>query len=387
MADTESGAGPNLMPEADFWDLIHRSISGAAGEVENQVASLEVLLSTRSEGDMVGFEATLWEMMKKAHNYNAMAILIAIQGPVSSEKQHIRFRCRLILYGRDVFYDAIGDPNRLTRILDNRGASERLLSVADSAFLRRFGQNTDRRLPSEVASARIDYDGDSSFPLQGMGWGDRSHFSRRYAPLLLRYKKARAAKKRGSPESALPEEGPIPPELMMPEEHFWSLVRASIQSANGDIEEQAAYLEQRIAAKDEKEIVGFELTLRDLLRRSYHYNVMALLKAIDGLVSDDALLYFQCRLILYGRDVFYAAIEDPNKLTERLDGGGGEGEGLLLVADNALQRKVGQASNKMLPRDVGVTYYDYDLGGQMLGKPWTERTFAKRYAALLKLYQ
>ncbi len=165
------------------------------------------------------------------------------------------------------------------------------------------------------------------------------------------------------------------------------MISESAAGSNGSIEEQIACLEERLAARSEKEIVGFELTLREFIRKSYHYHAMALLKVIDGSITDDTLLYFRCRLILYGRDVFYAAIENPNNLTQRLNNDGAA-ELLLGVADKAFLGKFGQNTDGDLPRDIGATYVDYNTDScSLLGRPWTDRDFAKRYAALLRLYK
>ena len=179
----------------------------------------------------------------------------------------------------------------------------------------------------------------------------------------------------------------IPPELMMPEADFWGLIRQSIEVGEGKVERQLAYLEDNLATRSEKDITGFELALRDLIRRSYHHNVVALLKVIEGMVTDDPLLYFRCRLILYGREVFYAALENPNNLTQRLDNDP-VAELLLTVADKAFVRRFGENTDKNLPGDVGSSYLDYNTDSYpFLGTAWTDRSFAKRYAALLKLYK
>jgi hypothetical protein len=174
----------------------------------------------------------------------------------------------------------------------------------------------------------------------------------------------------------------------MPEEHFWKFVQQSIDASKGSLDRQIAYLEESLATRSAREIVGFELALRDLIRKSHHYNVVAPLRVIDGTgtVMDDPYLYFRCRLILYGRDIFYTAIEDPNRLPHKLNSDIAA-EDLLYVADNAFLRKFGQDTDKELPRSVGSNYSDYDLVGYpVLGTPWDETDFPERYAALLRLY-
>ncbi len=197
--------------------------------------------------------------------------------------------------------------------------------------------------------------------------------------------KLAAAQAKASEKVPEDEGSGIPEQLMMPEDDFWALIQESIQAGDGSVDSQIAFLEERLSTKTEGEIVGFELRFRDLVRRSYHYNVVALLKAIEGMVTDDPLLYFRCRLILYGRDVFCAVIDNPNKLKQKLDADWAEG--LMYVADRAFIRKFGEETDKELPRDIGSRYSDYDAGDYpILGKEWDEDSFERRYARLLKLY-
>lgn len=175
--------------------------------------------------------------------------------------------------------------------------------------------------------------------------------------------------------------------IKMPDGDFWHLIDESIKVAEGSIEKQLEYLESTLAARTRNDILGFELTLRYLISQSYHHNVAALLKIIDGAVTDDGLLYFRCRLILYGQDAFYKAMRNPNKLTERLCDDP-TAELLLRVSDRALVRQSADTAQEDLPSEVGATLFDYNTeSGPLLGTPWTERTFARRYAALLKLYK
>jgi hypothetical protein len=176
-------------------------------------------------------------------------------------------------------------------------------------------------------------------------------------------------------------------EMTLAERNFWDLIQESIKASDGTIEGQLGYLEVSLAARTEEEIIAFEFTLRDVLRQSYHYNVMALLKVIDGWITDDTLLYFECRLILYGPDTFYAVIENPNNLTERLDSGQGEAEWLLSLADRAFMDKFGEDTDKTLPRDAAIDHNNYDFGYPMLGEPWNSEDFEEHYGPLLKLYE
>jgi len=156
--------------------------------------------------------------------------------------------------------------------------------------------------------------------------------------------------------------------------------------SQGNFYEQVEIITDRLSKREEKEIIGFECTLRELLMRAYHYNVMAVQKIVEGSVTDDTFLYFRCKLMLYGRITFENAIGNPNFIFERIDSKF-SGEPLLMVADTAFKMKFGEESGKVLPRDYASEIIDYDFGEyDVQGKDWGEEDIPKRYSKLWKAY-
>lgn len=183
------------------------------------------------------------------------------------------------------------------------------------------------------------------------------------------------------------EEGSVKEADKMPEEEFWQQIQQSIDASNGDVEKQIEILIDLLSDKTEKEIIGFEYRLRELLKKSYHHNTTALLKIIQGSVTDDTLLYFRCRLILYGKEIFETAVFKPIKLTHKIYTNDAA-ELLLSAADKAFIKKFGKDTDKELPRDVAGSFLNYDEADyKLLGIPWNKKNFEKLYAPLLKLYE
>jgi hypothetical protein len=167
---------------------------------------------------------------------------------------------------------------------------------------------------------------------------------------------------------------------------FWELIEKARADSQGNFYDQMQIVTTRLSKRDEREIIGFECMLRDLLMRAYHYNVMAVQKIVEGSVSDDSFLYFRCKLILYGRMTFENAINNPNNIFERIDPTF-SGEPLLLVADTAFKMKFGADTEKVLPRDYASELIDYDFGEyEVQGKDWNEEDIPKRYSKLWKAY-
>lgn len=174
--------------------------------------------------------------------------------------------------------------------------------------------------------------------------------------------------------------------VKMPQERFWELIEQSKAASGSNVSSQIEILTNLLSLETEAQILGFEYTFRDLLKASYYRNITALLKIIQGAVTDDALLYFQCRVILYGQSIFETAVNRPNKLEQPLDADV-DAELLLSVADNAFVRKVGKGSDKDLPSDLAGDYLNYnETTYTMLGMPWNKKNFEKLYTPLLKLY-
>ena len=172
----------------------------------------------------------------------------------------------------------------------------------------------------------------------------------------------------------------------MSDDSFWELVEKARTDSKGNLYDQIEIITERLSKRDEKEIIGFECTLRELLMRAYHYNVMAVQKIVEGSVSDDSFLYFRCKLILYGRMIFENAINNPNYIFERIDPTV-SGEPLLVAADTAFKMKFGEDTEKILPRDYASAVIDYDFGEhEVQGKDWNEEDIPKRYPKLWKAY-
>jgi len=183
------------------------------------------------------------------------------------------------------------------------------------------------------------------------------------------------------------EENPVLETNKMPEENFWELIQQSIDTSDGDVEKQIEILIDLLSSKTEKDMIGFEYRLRELLRKSYCHNTTALLKIIQGSVTDDPLLYFRCRLILYGKEIFETAVFRPNKLMQKLYVNDAS-EFLLTLADKALIKKFGKDTDKELPRDFAGSFLNYDEADyKLLGISWNKKNFEKLYAPLLKLYE
>ncbi|MEV6740655.1 DUF4240 domain-containing protein [Streptomyces sp. NPDC051104] len=131
----------------------------------------------------------------------------------------------------------------------------------------------------------------------------------------------------------------------MDEMEFWELVDASREAAEGDPEEQADVLVERLLQLDPESVVDFARHFESRFNRSYRWDLWgAAWVLLDG-ASDDAFDSFRCWLIGQGRHVFEGALHDPDSLAdllgefdEEIDG---DGEELGYAADEAYEQLTG----------------------------------------------
>jgi hypothetical protein len=167
---------------------------------------------------------------------------------------------------------------------------------------------------------------------------------------------------------------------------FWELISQTGEATSYAPTAQCALLVQRLATHTEKQIIGFEVQLRNLLKRLYHYNVLAIAKLVEGYVSDDSFLYFCCNLILQGPDLYRQVLRQSDAITIEL-APQETGELLLGIADEAFELKLGLDTDKLLPREYGQSVYDYNSPeAEMMGKDWETIDLLRRFPRLTLKY-
>ena len=139
----------------------------------------------------------------------------------------------------------------------------------------------------------------------------------------------------------------------MDETEFWELVDASRAGAEGDPDEQADLLVERLIQLDPDSVLDFARHFEYRYNRAYRWDLWgAAWVLLDG-ASDDAFDFFRCWLIGQGRDVFEGAVHDPDSLAELVDDFDdeidGDGEELGYAADEAYEQLTG-----VVAPDLGI---------------------------------
>lgn len=109
----------------------------------------------------------------------------------------------------------------------------------------------------------------------------------------------------------------------MTRDEFWEHIRATKREFPEDHAEQ---LIARLAKLSREDIVDFQFWWDRMMSDSYRIDLWAVAYYANGGCSDDMFVDFRKWLILQGRDIFTAAVADPNSLADHVEGGTGDAE-------------------------------------------------------------
>ncbi|MCC3771494.1 DUF4240 domain-containing protein [Streptomyces sp. UNOC14_S4] len=154
----------------------------------------------------------------------------------------------------------------------------------------------------------------------------------------------------------------------MDETEFWELIDTTREDAEGDAEDQADLLVERLMQLDPDGVVDFARHFESRYNRSYLWDLWGAAAVLLNGASDDVFDYFRCWLIGQGREVFEGAIHEPDRLADLLDDFDdevdGDGEDLGFAADEAYEQLTGAETPDLglppLPSEPLGTPFDVD---------------------------
>ncbi|MDT9684517.1 DUF4240 domain-containing protein [Streptomyces sp. TRM76323] len=131
----------------------------------------------------------------------------------------------------------------------------------------------------------------------------------------------------------------------MDETEFWEIVDSTREAAEGDPEDHADLLVERLVRLDPDSVLDFARHFEARYARAYTWDLRAAAAVLLGGAGDDAFDSFRCWLIGQGREVFEGAVHDPETLAELLEdfdpAVDGDGEELGYAADEAYEQLTG----------------------------------------------
>ncbi|HEY9369374.1 DUF4240 domain-containing protein [Streptomyces sp.] len=131
----------------------------------------------------------------------------------------------------------------------------------------------------------------------------------------------------------------------MDETEFWEMIDSTREASEGDPEEHADLLVERLLELDPDAVLDFARHFEARYNRAYRWDLWGAASVLLDGAGDDSFDYFRCWLIGQGREVFEGAVHDPDALAELLDDFDeeidGDGEELGYAADEAYERLTG----------------------------------------------
>ncbi|MFK8910728.1 DUF4240 domain-containing protein [Streptomyces sp. YS-3] len=166
----------------------------------------------------------------------------------------------------------------------------------------------------------------------------------------------------------------------MDETEFWELIDSTRADAEGDPEDHAELLVERLLQLDPESVLDFARHFEARYNRAYAWDLWGAAAVLLGGAGDDAFDYFRCWLIGQGREVFEGAVHEPDRLAELLDDFDeeidGDGEDLGYAADEAYEQLTGAVTP-----DLGIAPQPAEPVGTALD-PEDEGALAERFPRL-----
>lgn len=165
----------------------------------------------------------------------------------------------------------------------------------------------------------------------------------------------------------------------MDETEFWEIVDRTREAADGDPEEHADLLIERLAQLDPDSVVDFARHFETRFVRAFRWDLWGAADIMLGGADDESFDYFRCWLIGQGRHVFEGGLATPDDLAflvaEFDPESDGDAEDLGYAADEAYEQLTGvRLPDLELPQPEHPEGEALDLDD--------ERAMAERYPQL-----
>jgi hypothetical protein len=102
----------------------------------------------------------------------------------------------------------------------------------------------------------------------------------------------------------------------MTEDQFWKIIDSACNSDPRTSEDWASRLTDALVSLPADEIVEWNHIFDRLAAKAYRIDLWAAAYLINGGASDDGFYYFRCWLIGMGREIYQAALADPESLAD-----------------------------------------------------------------------
>ncbi|PYC77850.1 polymerase [Streptomyces tateyamensis] len=167
----------------------------------------------------------------------------------------------------------------------------------------------------------------------------------------------------------------------MYETDFWQIIDETRDAAEGDPEEQADLLVERLGQLTPDEVIDFARLFEARFQRAYTRELWGAAHLMLGGASEDTFDFFRCWLIAQGREVFEGAVHHPDDLADLVpdfdEEEDGDAEEFGYAADEAHEQLTGlplpDLGNNQ-PRQPEGSPFDFDdpaVMAELFPKLWS----------------
>ncbi len=133
---------------------------------------------------------------------------------------------------------------------------------------------------------------------------------------------------------------------------FWTLISQAKEHCGQDQDAFTQWLTARLMELGPEQALNFDHILHGYQDLAYKYGLWNAASIMCDGCTDDGFIDFRCWLIAQGREVYMAALKDPDSLADVLAYGGCCFESLGYVGDYAYEKLTGQDSCASFDRNA-----------------------------------
>ena len=127
-------------------------------------------------------------------------------------------------------------------------------------------------------------------------------------------------------------------------ETFWELISQAKECCGQDLQAEACWLEEKLMSMGPEQCQQFHNVMHAYLDMAHKYGLWNAAALMCRIGSDDGFIDFRAWLIAQGRDVYLAAMKDPDTLADVVPYGQCRFESLCYVGDIAYEKLTGGRS-------------------------------------------
>lgn len=128
------------MNDAQFWGLIDATRLGVEEDPDAHIEALTAALAALPESEILQFHRIFSELWSRAYTWDLWAAASIIGGGCSDDG-FTDFRGWLVSRGREVYEDALANPESLAEVVDDECQIQGYLEAAGQAWARKMGKD------------------------------------------------------------------------------------------------------------------------------------------------------------------------------------------------------------------------------------------------------